>query len=81
MIHLKKKFSENKKDKTGLEGVNLVYVLLCLFFGGWLIPQAIFYYGWKNNLPKKASQANNWGWFIFVILVIFYYFILPKLSI
>lgn len=42
--------------------------VLCLLSP--LVAGAIFYYGWKNKLPKKSAEANTISWYAFAILVL-----------
>ena len=68
------------KVKTGqavdqLTGGEKLYIwiasLLNPIFSG-----AVFYYGWKNLLPRKAKQANSislWAFLIEIALVILYF--------
>ncbi len=56
--------SLNKKEK--------IYVWL-LSFASPLVTGAIFYYGWRNALPKKARSVNFISWIAFAILIIISY--------
>ncbi len=39
-----------------------------------ILAGAIYYYGWKNKFPKKASQANKYSWIVFLILLVIGFF-------
>jgi hypothetical protein len=59
---------EGQIDESPLNGKLLWYVfILCLLSP--IIAQAIFYYGWKKRLPKKAQKANDLGWIAILIWI------------
>jgi len=65
-------------NQDPLVGIERVYVWL-LSFASPLIAGAIFYYGWKKILPKKASSANGISWIaaflIFAAYIGYVYFV------
>ncbi len=60
---------KNKHNDSELKG-KLFWQVFVLTFLNPIFSQAIFYYGWKNKLPKKAKKANQLGWFTFLILIL-----------
>lgn len=68
---LMKKEKEATKGKTSdapLAG-NLLWYVIILEFLSPLISQAIFYYGWKKDLPAKAKKANSIGWLVILFWI------------
>jgi len=57
------KVKHNDINHSGLTSDEKLMVwLVCIFDP--IISGAIFYYGWKKKLPKKASQANKISWMV-----------------
>jgi hypothetical protein len=46
------------------------YTISLLSFVSPILSQAIFYYGWKKQLPLKATGANKIGWIALVLLIV-----------
>lgn len=64
----KEKVGEGQIDNSPLTGKLLLYVIILTLFG-LIFAQAVFYYGWKKQLPEKAKRANNIGWLIYLGII------------
>jgi hypothetical protein len=53
----------------GLTGEEKKQVLICESLSP-ILAGAIFYYGWKKSMPKKASQANKWSYLMILVFFI-----------
>jgi hypothetical protein len=75
----KKAMVDGQVDESKLEGSEF-WTVVALCFLSPLIASSIFYYGWRNALPKKASTANKLGLAAFVIWVLFFMFVYPMIT-
>jgi len=70
MVSKKSKIPDQQQSLEPLSGKEkLLVFVLCVFNP--LILGAVFYYGWKNKLPKQAKTANYLsfaGFFIFLVI-------------
>ena len=68
MTRVKEKVLPDSK----LTSNELLIVLITEFLNP-VIAGAVYYYGWRKNLPTKAKQANRYSWImagLFVLMVI-----------
>lgn len=80
MRKMKKTLVEGQVDESKLQG-NELWIVLVLNLLAPLIASTIFYYGWKKQLPKKASTANKFGFLAFAVWVAMYMFVFPALGV
>ena len=78
MRKMKKAMIEGQVDQSKLEG-NDFWIVLVLNLLAPLIASAIFYYGWRKQLPKKASTANKLGFLAIGVWILLYMFVFPTL--
>lgn len=71
MIKTKKQVVDGQISQEMLTGNEKLLVWLFCFLNP-IIAGAVFYYGWKKNLPMKAKAANQISLWAFLILVIFW---------
>jgi len=58
---------------------NDFWIVLVLNLLAPLIASTIFYYGWRKQLPKKASTANKLGFLAIGVWILLYMFVFPAL--
>lgn len=68
-IYLINQVEKNKFHSGGLTQNEKIQVIITEVFNP-LISGAFYYYCWKKEFPKKASQANLYSWIIVGIEVI-----------
>ena len=68
MRNQKSLVTEGQIDESPLNGSLFWYVLILCFFSP-IVSQAIFYYGWRKQLPEKAKKANRIGWIVLLFWV------------
>jgi len=76
MRKMKKTMVEGQVDESKLEGDEF-YIVLLLNMLAPLIASTIFYYGWRKQLPQKASTSNKLGFLSFGIWILLYMFVFP----
>jgi len=74
MIKEKKNIAQGQSSDDQLTGKQKIITWVLCFLNP-IIAGAVFYYGWRKQLPVKAKQANQislWAFFILLILAIIY---------
>lgn len=65
----KSSVTEGQIDESPLNGSLFLYVSILCFLSP-VVSQAIFYYGWRTQLPEKAKKANRIGWIVLLFWVL-----------
>lgn len=72
------------KSDGSLTGNEKAAVIITALFNP-LVAQSFYYYCWKKRFPKRAGQANKYGWLVFgaelIIFIIFMVIIWPTISV
>lgn len=79
MLKTRKSVPAGQSAENSLTPAEILYIwILCLIDP--VLAGAVFYYGWRKKLPKKAHQANHislWA-FLIIVLVSIGFWMLPE---
>ena len=67
-VYFKDKVLERTEKDATLTADEKIKVLITEFLNP-LFTGAIYYYGWKEKLPRKAREANEYSWVMFFFSV------------
>ena len=64
-VYYSRKLKETVKDKSSeLTSNEILHVVVPEIFSP-IIAGAVYFYGWRKDMPRRASQANKYSWIIF----------------
>jgi Na+-transporting methylmalonyl-CoA/oxaloacetate decarboxylase gamma subunit len=69
-IYFMKSVKKNSSKDSGLTKAEKIKVIASEALNP-LIAGAIYYYGWRKQLPQKANQANKYSFIIFGAYILF----------
>jgi hypothetical protein len=69
MLKIKKTIADGQVSEDVLTKNEKLYIWIFSILDP-VLAGAIFYYGWKKKLPKKAHQANQISMWAFLIVIV-----------
>jgi hypothetical protein len=68
ILYFTNKIESKYKSDGYLTGSEKVSVIITAILNP-IIAQSFYYYCWKNKFPKRAGQANIYGWIVFGVQI------------
>jgi len=68
-MYFTNKIEKTYKSDGNLTGNEKLQVVITEFLNP-IAAQAFYYFCWKKEFPKRAGQANKYGWLIFGLWII-----------